>query len=192
MIDNNSKETQRSNYKVIRNKVLPQVENLIIEKVTERIQIFLTTHKQKGFLGIYWPLHGEVDLRGLKVNLTIPIALPASREKGLMTYHPWTDSQLRKDFYGIPAPLDEPILKPQDMSLLLVPAIAIDQHGYRLGYGGGFFDRLRAKKDWRSIPALVILPKACVSKEPLPKNSWDIPFDGWINEEGNFRRINTA
>ena len=39
---------------------------------------------------------------------------------------------------------------------------------------------------WKSIPSLGVLPKVCVSKKPLPRDSWDIPFDGWINEEEFF------
>ena len=115
------------------------------------------------------------------------MALPASQEEGRLYYHPWKDKPLIKDFYGIPAPLNEPILKAKDMSVLLVPALAIDQTGNRLGYGGGFFDRLRSNKKWGSIPSLVVLPKICISQAPLPRDSWDIPFNGWINEEGSFK-----
>ena len=149
----------------------------------------LSLDQIKGYLGLYWPLDSEVDLRCLKVNLKTPVALPASNKEGQINYHPWIDTPLKKDCFGIPAPLDQPVLKAKEMSLLLVPALAIDQNGYRLGYGGGFFDRLRARSSWRSITSLVVLPKACVSKQPLPMDSWDIPFHGWINEDGNFRPI---
>ena len=65
-----------------------------------------------------------------------------------------------------------------------MPALAIDQEGYRLGYGGGYFDRLRQNKEWRSIPSFIIISQNCISESPLPRNSWDIPFNGWINENG--------
>ncbi len=173
----------------IRQKALPLVEEAIIQGVNKEIEKLLSIKKLQGYLGLYWPLKNEIDLRDLKVNYKIPIALPASNKEGHLTYHPWENSPLKKDFHGIPAPLDQPILKAKDLGLLIVPALAIDQDGYRLGYGGGFFDRLRAKADWHSIPAVVVLPKACVSQDSLPKDSWDIPFDGWINEDGYFGPI---
>ena len=187
MKNGNSKSICRINYKEIRSKVIPKVEKLIIEKVSKKVQLLMAKNELKGYLGIYWPLPNEVDLRSLKATLDIPIALPSSKEKGFLTYHPWTKNALKNDFFGIPAPLNEPILEAKEISLLLVPALSIDQNGYRLGYGGGFFDRLRSNKNWRSIPALVVLPKACVSPKPLPRDSWDIPFHGWINEAGEFQ-----
>ena len=68
--------------------------------------------------------------------------------------------------------------------MLLVPALAIDQGGYRLGYGGGYFDRLRKKELWFSIPSFVVISSNCISSNPLPRNEWDLPFNGWISEKG--------
>jgi 5-formyltetrahydrofolate cyclo-ligase len=55
--------------------------------------------------------------------------------------------------------------------------------GLRLGSGGGWYDRLRADPRWAAVPALAVLPAACVVT-PLPRDPWDIPFDGWIDERG--------
>ena len=84
----------------------------------------------------------------------------------------------------IPAPLDEAILDADAIGLLLIPALAMDQRGIRLGYGGGFFDRLRSDLTWRKIPAFAVVPQACISTELLPRDSWDVPLDGWISERG--------
>ena len=69
----------------------------------------------------------------------------------------------------------------------MVPALAIDYKGTRLGYGGGCFDKLRADSNWRAIKALAIIPNDCLTKFSLPKDEWDIPFDGWINEKEIFQ-----
>ena len=106
--------------------------------------------------------------------------------KGEITYHKWTDKPLVKDSFGIPAPLSEPPLNPRQIKLLMVPAIAIDHAGIRLGYGGGSFDRLRKNKEWNSIKALAIVPNECITKDLLPKDYWDIPFDGWIDDRETF------
>jgi 5-formyltetrahydrofolate cyclo-ligase len=64
-----------------------------------------------------------------------------------------------------------------------VPALAVDQSGIRLGYGGGWYDRLRQDQTWQQVPALVVLPQCCVV-EQLPRDPWDVPFAGWITETG--------
>ena len=84
----------------------------------------------------------------------------------------------------IPAPKKVNAIKPNDISILLVPAIAIDQEGYRLGYGGGYFDRLRQRDLCFAIPSFVVISNNCISKKPLPRDRWDVPFNGWISEKG--------
>ena len=79
---------------------------------------------------------------------------------------------------------------PDALGLLLVPALAMDRRGIRLGYGGGWYDRLRAEPAWRTVPALAVLPAACVV-EALPRDGWDVPFAGWLDERG-LHRIATA
>jgi len=88
----------------------------------------------------------------------------------------------------VPADLPMPVpgaaaLAPGQLGLLLVPALALDRHGIRLGSGGGWYDRLRADPAWRAVPALAVLPAACRC-ELLPADPWDVPFDGWLDERG--------
>ena len=52
---------------------------------------------------------------------------------------------------------------------------------------GGCFDRLRSKPRWKDINAYTVIAEECISDTLLPKNQWDIPFDGWINEKGVFQ-----
>ncbi len=184
MIKNSSKSKHRKHFLSVRAAQMPLVENKIIEQVRNTLKSLIKRGGLKGYLGIYWPLPGEVDLRPPALRIKLPLALPSAGKDGQLTYHPWTSKPLRKDTCKIPAPLKEPALEPESISLLLVPALAIDKNGVRLGYGGGFFDRLRGQAAWRSVPAIGILPKACISAEPLPKEKWDIPLDGWISELG--------
>lgn len=82
-----------------------------------------------------------------------------------------------------PDALPPEALSPEALALLLVPALALDRHGIRLGSGGGWYDRLRADPRWRAVPALAVLPSACRCAL-LPRDPWDIPFDGWLDEQG--------
>ncbi len=178
------KNDLRKKFKQIRSKVLPKVEKKIINQVEQYLIKYFNKTQKKGCLGIYWPLPGEINLLHLKQTLNTPLALPATTSEGTLDYHLWQELPLKSDSSKIPSPINEKKLKPTEINLLLVPGIAIDKYGYRLGYGGGFFDRLRTNYKWRSIPSFLVIPQACVSQKPLPKEKWDIPFDGWISEEG--------
>ena len=133
-----------------------------------------------------------------------PASAPAldERQAGLperLVYLPWQGERPSGlDACGIPAPLPPPgasvaglapevmaadVLAPEALGLLLVPALAIDQAGIRLGSGGGWYDRLRADPAWRAVPALAVLPAACVCAQ-LPRDPWDVPFAGWLDERG--------
>ncbi|MFM7086482.1 MAG: 5-formyltetrahydrofolate cyclo-ligase [Cyanobium sp.] len=152
------------------------------------------------WLGLYWPIAGEPDLApwapgglaerlaacGDGPRLALPAVLPprGAEPHGSLIYRPWRrGAALRPDACGIPAPLPDQGLAPQDLALLLVPALALDRRGVRLGSGGGWYDRLRSDPRWRSVPALAVLPSACRC-EALPADPWDVPFDGWLDEQG--------
>lgn len=140
-----------------------------------------------GRLGVYWPLAGEPDLRPPLMGSSgwcRQLALPAIAD-GRLQYRPWQPGdRLGADACGIPAPLERAgRLEADALALLLVPALAIDRQGVRLGYGGGWYDRLRSQKDWRQVPALAVLPSGCLC-EQLPRDPWDVPLDGWLTELG--------
>ena len=135
-------------------------------------------------VGIYWPLPGEADLRPLRDGLHPPLALPVANGSGGLIYRSWSQDPLQPDGCGIPAPADGDALGPDQLALLLVPALAVDGAGIRLGYGGGYYDRLRADPSWAAVPPWVVLPSACIAAELLPRESWDVPFTGWITEQG--------
>ena len=179
------KEVKRKEYNIIRNSNSPSVHEKIKSYVKSTLRIHLTKPNTKGkYIGIYWPLKGEVDIRFIKSIINQKVALPSScKNKGINYFH-WSNNKLSLDSNRIPSPNEENAINPKDISLLLVPALAIDQEGYRLGYGGGYFDRLRQEDLWFSIPSFVVLSNNCISNKPLPRDKWDLPFNGWISEKG--------
>tara|TARA_B100000965_G_scaffold326412_1_gene288929 strand:- start:85 stop:681 length:597 start_codon:yes stop_codon:yes gene_type:complete len=179
------KEIKRKEYKLIRNSN----SSLILERIKFNfrlaLNILISKYHVKGkYIGIYWPLKGEVDIRFIKEIINQKIALPSSSKNDGISYHHWANNQLEMDSNSIPSPKAENAIKPNDISIIFVPAIAIDQEGYRLGYGGGYFDRLRQKDLWFSIPSFVVISNNCISEKPLPREKWDLPFNGWISEKG--------
>jgi 5-formyltetrahydrofolate cyclo-ligase len=136
-------------------------------------------------LGMYWPLSGEPDLRGLAElpELRQRLALPRVSD-GRLSYHRWQPHHaLQADATGIPAPAAGDPLPPEHLAVLLAPALAFDRRGYRLGYGGGWFDRLRSEPAWGRVTALAVLPAGCLVPR-LPADPWDVPFAGWLDERG--------
>jgi 5-formyltetrahydrofolate cyclo-ligase len=102
-----------------------------------------------------------------------------------LIWHVWQPLEpLQTGAYGILEPdRDAPVLAPDKVDLMLVPAVAIDRQGYRLGYGGGYYDRLRAHPSWRNIPTIgITFDFAYV--ESLPIDPWDLPLDAICTESG--------
>ena len=184
-VNKSKKEIKRKEYNLIRYSNSSLIHEKIKSNVNSALKILLNKyHSESKYIGIYWPLRGEVDIRFIRENNKQKIALPSSSKIQGIKYHNWSHNQLELDSNKIPAPIGENAIKPNDMSILFVPAIAIDQDGYRLGYGGGYFDRLRKEDLWLSIPSFVVISNNCISKEPLPRDKWDLPFSGWISEKG--------
>tara|TARA_B100000700_G_scaffold1335_1_gene1753 strand:- start:35 stop:622 length:588 start_codon:yes stop_codon:yes gene_type:complete len=179
------KEIKRNEYNLIRYSNSSLIHEKIKLKVKSALKELIKKYHVDGkYIGIYWPLKGEVDIRFIKELNNQKIALPSSSKVKGLKYHHWSNNQLELDSNKIPAPLGEQAIRPSDISILFVPAIAIDLEGYRLGYGGGYFDRLRQKDLWISIPSFVVISNNCISKKPLPREEWDLPFNGWISETG--------
>ncbi len=179
------KEIKRKEYNLIRYSNSTLIHERIKYNVKSALRILQKKyHADDKYIGIYWPLKGEVDIRFIRKMNNQKIALPSSSKSKGIKYCHWSNDQLELDSNRIPAPYGEQTLNPTDISILLVPAIAIDQEGYRLGYGGGYFDRLRQKDLWISIPSFVVISNNCISKNPLPRDKWDLPFSGWISEKG--------
>ena len=179
------KEIKRKEYNSIRYSNSSLIYKKIKSNIKSILQILLNKyHVEDKYIGIYWPLKGEIDIRFIKDTINEKIALPSSSKVKGIRYHHWSNTKLELDSNRIPSPIGEKALDPKDISIIFVPAIAIDEMGYRLGYGGGYFDRLRQKDLWYSIPSFVVISENCISREPLPRDKWDLPFSGWISEKG--------
>ena len=94
-------------------------------------------------VGFYWPVRGEPDLRPtlaewLAADPRRIAALPRIDGETL-EFHQWhPDDAMRAGEFGIPVPAHGRVVQPD---CLLIPCVAFDEARYRLGYGGGFYDR---------------------------------------------------
>ncbi|MEW6632008.1 MAG: 5-formyltetrahydrofolate cyclo-ligase [Pseudomonadota bacterium] len=104
-------------------------------------------------VSLYWPFRGEPDLRGWMASINARggrTALPVVIEKGqplvFRAYAP--GDRLEKGVWNIPIPAEgEPVLP----DIVISPIVGIDPGNYRLGYGGGFFDRTLAAMPFKPL-----------------------------------------
>lgn len=135
----------------------------------------------------YFSFRQEPDLSPL-FSASRRWGFPRCQEKNLF-WHCWAPGDrlpLQSGSYGIVEPHPEaPLLKPSEVDLVLVPAIACDVRGYRLGYGGGFYDRMLSLPAWRVVPTIGIVFE-CARLPKLPIAPWDRPLTGICTEAGLF------
>ena len=102
--------------------------------------------RPSGVLGIYWPIRGELDLRDsarryIETGGTaaLPVVVAKSAPVEFWQWQP--GASLRRGFWNIPVPVERRTVAPD---ALLIPLVGYDAAGYRLGYGGGYYDRTLA------------------------------------------------
>ena len=95
-----------------------------------------------------------------------------------LVWHRWRPgNKLVVGAFGILEPeATAPILQAKDVGLILVPCVGCDRRGNRIGYGGGFYDRLLAQSEWRSIPTVGITFDFAVV-ESFEADEWDQPLN---------------
>jgi 5,10-methenyltetrahydrofolate synthetase len=143
-------------------------------------------------VGSYWPMRGEPDLRAWieqRADHGRRSALPSIVEKAApLVYRPWRPGdKLVRGVWSIPEPVDGPEIVPD---IVLAPVVGFDDACYRLGYGGGYFDRTLAKLSPRPLAIGVGYELAAMpSIRPLPH---DIPMDVIITERRTISKISPA
>ena len=135
-----------------------------------------------GTIALYTPLAWEADLTPLLEAALAGgkrVCLPLIEGKTEISLRRVTGlNELRPDpSYGISEPpKDSPRILPRDTDLIMVPLDAADPEGYRLGKGGGFYDRLLAS-DRHGLTCGAVLTHQWV--QAVPRDSWDQPLD-WL------------
>jgi 5-formyltetrahydrofolate cyclo-ligase len=123
----------------------------------------------------------EARRRGLVV--TYPRCLPETREMAL--HRIGVDEELVAGSYGLLEPREEcPLLATEEIDVALVPGLAWDRAGHRLGRGAGYYDRLFARSRWRG--ARIGLFFALQEAEAVPADAWDRRLDAVVTEDGNY------
>ncbi len=143
-------------------------------------------------VGLYWPIKSELDFRMLAELLNqdgIATALPVIIEKGApLAYWQWSPGEpLERGFWNIPVPRQRRPIRPD---AVLAPTVGFDRAGYRLGYGGGYFDRTLAQPDRPRLAIGIGLDFARL--DTIWPQPHDIPLDLVITELGREPRRATS
>ena len=169
----------------LRRKILQQRQSLSILEwqtkshlICDRLEASALFQEAQTVLA-YFSFRQEVDLSAL-FNSNKNWAFPSCVEKSLV-WHLWQPGdELQVGRYGIKEPLSTAtVISPSAADLILVPTVACDRFGYRLGYGGGFYDRLLSQ--YSTIANIgIVFDFAYLDR--LPKDNWDVKLDSICSE----------
>ncbi len=132
----------------------------------------------------YFSFRQEPDLSPLFADTNYRWGFPRCIGKSLC-WHIWTpEDSVKIGAYGISEPhRNAPSIKPAEVDLILVPSVACDYQGYRLGYGGGYYDRLLSSGEWLTKLTIGIVFDFAYLPQ-LPIEPWDKPLKTVFTETG--------
>jgi 5-formyltetrahydrofolate cyclo-ligase len=129
------------------------------------------------------PFGNEVDIKAVideGKNAGKRIAIPKTfvKEKYMVPYEYEGSGELVQGVYGIqePEPGKAKIVQPSEIDLILVPGVAFDRKGGRLGYGGGFYDRFLAGYDGRPPLVAVCFKDQLVEEVPMETHDFQVDY----------------
>ena len=166
----------------LRNRILKIREKNNKEEIkidfNQIIKILKKEKITKKIIGGYYPVNFEIDdleilkkLEKKKFNISLPVI----KKNSQMDFYKWSFSDpLKTNKYGIPEPKIKIIVYPD---VLLIPLVAFDKNLNRLGYGGGYYDRLIAKLSKKKIIIKIGLALSIQEVNNVPVNKYDQKLD---------------
>ncbi len=146
-------------------------------------------HRGAGVVAGYRPIRSEIDPTPLMLalhaaghRLAVPVIEGAGKPLRFREWHP--EAAMTEGPFGVPVPLTGCWREPD---LLIVPLLAFDRAGWRLGYGGGFYDRTLAALRLRRPVLAVGFAYAAQEVAAVPHGESDQPLDAIVTEVGVIR-----
>ncbi|MBS0374117.1 MAG: 5-formyltetrahydrofolate cyclo-ligase [Proteobacteria bacterium] len=139
-------------------------------------------------VSVYWPIRAEPDMRpwmhalhARGVRVALPNVVAPGRPLEFREWHP--HARLAHGVWRIPYPADGALVTPE---VAIAPLVGFDAAGYRLGYGGGFFDRTLASLAPRALA--IGIGYAATALATIYPQSYDVPMDWIVTGDGPPRR----
>ena len=139
---------------------------------------------KKKIIGGYYPVNFEINILELLNKLEtkgLKLSLPVVKKNKEMDFYNWsTNSLLKLNKYGIPEPEK---IKKVFPDIILVPLVAFDNRLYRIGYGGGYYDRYIEKLSNKKKIFKIGIAHSCQKINKVPINKYDKKLDIIITEK---------
>jgi len=169
------KKELRKKAKAIRSSLdIKSISDKIVKNILE-----LSAYKNAKHVMIFYPLGHEVNLLGLLKSEAKQFYLPKVEGEKLLVCPYKSGDELTISAFKTEEPVSEAV-NPEILDLIFVPALMVDKHLHRLGYGGGFYDKFLCKNALKSTK-IVAIPSELVIDE-LPSESFDAKIDIVITE----------
>ena len=171
-------------------EALPAPEHARLSQAIERHLADLVDATSPRILAFCWPFRAEFDARSLiaarlphGLRACLPVVMDSNSP---LEFREWTPhSEMIEDRYGIHIPARRDVLRPD---AILMPLNGFDGAGYRLGYGGGYFDRSLAGMNPRPLAIGVGFELARL--DSIRPQAHDLPMDFIVTEAGAFAVAN--
>nr|WP_316655633.1 5-formyltetrahydrofolate cyclo-ligase [uncultured Gellertiella sp.] len=175
------RKTERARLLAARMALAPDVRKEASARIATHLDRIIGDVRGRS-VSLYWPFRGEPDLRSWLERITQTGGrglLPVVTENGHpLTFRPWKEGEpLVKGVWNIPVPATEETGNPD---ICIAPVVGFDAESYRLGYGGGFFDRTLASL--ASRPMVIGVGYAMQRIETIHPLAHDIAMDLIVTE----------
>lgn len=145
-----------------------------------RLHRWLTPYAGRALSG-YMPIRTEIDPRPVMADWTGPVCVPVILEPGQpLAFHRWRPGcDLVEGPFGALVPA---VADPVVPEILIVPLLAFDRSGHRLGYGGGFYDRTLAALRHAGPVIAIGFAYAAQEAAALPREETDVRLDAIVTD----------
>lgn len=150
--------------------------------VVERVR-GLSAYTDASLVASYMGHDGEIDPAALLLDEHSEVALPVTRSNVDLRFV-IPNGPLEPGPFGIRQPTTGRTVQPAELDLVLLPLVAVDLFGNRLGHGAGHYDRTFDFRLRHSQPVLVGLAHRFQVLEYIQPSAWDVPVDLIITETG--------
>lgn len=187
-----SKNEVRRDMRARRNALSSAEQQLAARQLAQQLagtRLFRVSRR----IACYLPDDGEIDpgiaverLRAMKKQVYLPVLSRLAHEQ--LWFAPAApDGSFAPNRFGIPEPRvpARRLLRAQQLDLVLLPLVAFDARGNRLGRGAGFYDRslaFRRHRRFLAKPHVLGLAHDLQRVDALPTDAWDVPLDGIVTD----------
>ena len=185
------KQAFRDRFETFRRALNPEVYRRRSAALVQRLRT-LPEVAEAETVHVYWPLTSrhEVDIRPLiswmeeqKKQIVLPVVVTFGHQEGqapVLTHRRFTGiGSLQPNRWGIQEPTGTETVPLEALDLVVVPALAADRKGYRIGYGGGFYDAFLRNL---TIPTICPVFAECLV-DAVPSDAHDVPVTVIVTED---------